>query len=490
MGRRVYPSHPPLTGVFQESSVCWWPPEETVPEEKDKQGLPPEWSRVILDSITEGIFTVDREFRVTWFNRAAEEITGVPREEALGAFCFEVLRADACETSCPLKETLRTGKSISGRRVHILKADGTRVPVEIGTALLRGSDGEVAGGVETFRDLSFEEALKEAAEGKESLGGMVGRSPAIKKVFGLIARMAQSDATVLIQGESGTGKELAARALHDLGPRAEGPFVALNLAALPETLVEAELFGYEAGAFTGARGRKEGALSRASGGTLFLDEAGEIPLPLQAKLLRFLEDQTYTPLGGGKPRRVDTRIVAATNRDLRDLVKRGLFREDLFFRLAVLVLEIPPLRERPQDIPLLAEHFLAILSRLRGKKTSGWSPAALEALAEYPWPGNVRELRSAVETAILFCPPGSPILPEHLPPAVRERTEPPPSGPEKALPPGPLTLKEIEAAAIRRALERNGGNKEKTARELGIHRVTLYRKLKEMGIEGDRTVKE
>ncbi len=449
-----------------------------------KGGLPPEWSGVILDSISEGIFTVDRDFRITWFNRAAREITGVPGEEALGAYCFEVLRAEVCETACPLKETLRTGKPVTGRRVHILKADGTRIPVEIGTALLRGPDGEIAGGVETFRDLSAEEALREAAEGKERLGEMVGRSPAIREVFRLIAKMASNDATVLIQGESGTGKELAARAIHDLGPRAGGPFLALNLAAYPGTLVEAELFGYEPGAFTGARGRREGALARASGGTLFLDEVGEIPLSLQPKLLRFLEDQTFTPLGGKVVRRVDTRIVAATNRDLKSMVQKGLFREDLYFRLAVLVLEIPPLRERTQDIPLLAEHFLKVLSKLRGRETGGWSPEAMRVLVEYPWPGNVRELRNAVETALLLCPPGSPILPEHLPSFVRNHL-PKDQGEEHRIlfPSGPLTLKEIEAAAVKRALERNQGNKGKAARELGIHRVTLYRKLKELGLE-------
>ena len=451
-----------------------------------KGGLPPEWSGVILDSISEGIFTVDRDFRITWFNRAAREITGVPGEEALGAYCFEVLRAEVCETACPLKETLRTGKPVTGRRVHILKADGTRIPVEIGTALLRGPDGEIAGGVETFRDLSAEEALREAAEGKERLGEMVGRSPAIREVFRLIAKMASNDATVLIQGESGTGKELAARAIHDLGPRAGGPFLALNLAAYPGTLVEAELFGYEPGAFTGARGRREGALARASGGTLFLDEVGEIPLSLQPKLLRFLEDQSFTPLGGKAVRRVDTRIVAATNRDLKSMVKKGLFREDLYFRLAVLVLEIPPLRERTQDIPLLAEHFLKVLSKLRGRETGGWSPEAMRVLVEYPWPGNVRELRNAVETALLLCPPGSPILPEHLPSFVGNHLPKDQDGEHRILfPPGPLTLKEIEAAAVKRALERNKGNKGKTARELGIHRVTLYRKLKELGLETD-----
>ncbi len=450
-----------------------------------KGGLPPEWSGVILDSISEGIFTVDQDFRITWFNRAAREITGVPREEALGSYCFEVLRAEVCETACPLKETLRTGRPVTGRRVHILKADGARIPVEIGTALLRGPGGEIAGGVETFRDLSYEEVLREAAEGKERLGGLVGRSPAIREVFRLIAKMALSDATVLIQGESGTGKELAARAIHDLGPRAGGPFLALNLAAYPGTLVEAELFGYEPGAFTGARGRREGALSRASGGTLFLDEVGEIPLSLQPKLLRFLEDQTFTPLGGKVVRRVDTRIVAATNRDLKEMVNKGLFREDLYFRLAVLVLEIPPLRERTQDIPLLAEHFLKVLSKLRGRETGGWSPQAMRILLEYSWPGNVRELRNAVETALLLCPPGSEILPEHLPSFVRNHATMDHPGKGKILFPHiPLTLKEIEAAAIERALERNKGNKGKAARELGIHRVTLYRKLKELGLDG------
>ncbi len=445
-------------------------------------GLPPEWSGVILDSITEGIFTVDKNFRITWFNRAAQEITGVPKEEALGAFCFEVLRAEVCETDCPLKETMRTGRSISGRRVHILRADGTRIPVEIGTALLRNPQGEIIGGVESFRDLSFEEALRHAAQGRESLGGMVGRSRAIRKIFSLIPQMAQSDATVLILGESGTGKELAARALHEMGPRSKGPFVALNLAALPETLVEAELFGHEAGAFTGARGKREGALARAAGGTLFLDEIGETPPAVQAKLLRFLEDRSFTPLGGKEERTVDTRVVAATNRDLEKLVKEGAFRQDLYFRLAVLVLEIPPLRERPEDIPLLAEHFLGVLSRLRGKRTAGWSPEALEVLTRYSWPGNVRELRSAVETALIFCPPGSPVLVEHLPAAIRRPGEGTPLTWERGIPATPLTLKEIEEETIKRALERNQWNREKTARELGIHRVTLYRKLKEMGL--------
>jgi len=432
--------------------------------------------RTILDSIADGVFTVDAERRITSFNRAAEEITGVPREEAIGRRCWDVFRANICESACALRRTIQTGKPVVDQEVYILNVEGRRVPISISTAVLKNARGEVIGGVETFRDLSRVEELRKQLEGRFTLGDMVGRSPPMLRLFEKLPILARSDATVLIEGPSGSGKEVAARALHDLSPRRKKPFVALNCAALPDTLLESELFGYKAGAFTDARKDKPGRFALANGGTLLLDEIGDISPAMQARLLRVLEEKVIEPLGSVRPEPVDVRVLAATNRDLDQLAAEGKFRQDLYFRLNVVRLRLPPLKERREDIPLLAEHFIRSFNRIQGRRVEGLTPQALARLTQYDFPGNVRELRNIIEYAFLMCQ-GRRIDVHHLPESIRGPAES--EGETKA----GRTLEEMERWMILDALERHGGNRAAAARELGVHPSTLFRKLRRLGLE-------
>jgi len=438
--------------------------------------------RVILDSIADGVFTVDPNFRITSFNRAAEKITGVPREEALRRHCWEVFRAEICEKNCALRETIRTGKPIVNRQVYILRADGERVPISISTALLRDEKGEIVGGVETFRDLSLVEELRREAMARYTFQDIVSRNHKMQEIFAILPEVAESDSTVLIQGESGTGKELLARAIHNLSPRRDKPLVAVNCAALPDTLLESELFGYKAGAFTDAKRDKPGRFAQAEGGTLFLDEIGDISPALQVKLLRVLQEKVYEPLGAVKPVKADVRILAATNKDLKEEVAAGRFRQDLYWRINVVTLSLPPLRERKEDIPLLVDHFITRFNRLRGKEITGLSDEALSVFMAYDWPGNVRELANAIEHAFILCP-GGVIELRHLPETLREK------GRSGELPLRRGTLREIEAQAIREALARHNGNRLAAAKELGISKTTLWRRMKELGLLGEKKQK-
>jgi PAS domain S-box-containing protein len=273
-------------------------------------------TEMILDSVADGVFTVNRDFRITSFNRAAEQLTGVKRSDALGRPCCEVLKASICETPCALRQTLVTGRPIINKTVFILNAQGNRIPISISTGVLRDEKGEVLGGVETFRDLSFAEQLYRELEASDRFVDIVGRSRAMRQIFQLLPQIAESPSTVLIEGPSGTGKELLAKAIHRLSPRRDKPFVAINCSALPDTLLESELFGYKAGAFTDAKHDKPGRFALADGGTLFLDEIGDISPALQTRLLRVLQERVIEPLGGIEPVSVDVRIVAATHRPL------------------------------------------------------------------------------------------------------------------------------------------------------------------------------
>jgi two-component system, NtrC family, response regulator HydG len=312
-------------------------------------------------------------------------------------------------------------------------------------------------------------------------GGLLGEAPGFRAVLDTLRQAAPTSATVLLSGESGTGKELAARLVHDLSPRAQGPFVPINCAAIPEGLLESELFGHERGAFTGAVARKEGRFERARGGTLLLDEVGEIPASLQVKLLRFLQDGVLERVGGSEGVRVDVRVVAATNRDLAAEVKAGRFREDLFYRLDVVSVRLPPLRERREDVPLLAMAFLRRMAEKHGKPVHAFTPAALAALELYPWPGNVRELLHAVERAVILCRGDGvdvPDLPESIRAAPAAPGERAPGGaPASLVVPLGTTLEEIERLVIRETLRETRGDKNLAAQILGIAARTIYRKL-------------
>jgi PAS domain S-box-containing protein len=434
-------------------------------------------AETILDSIADGVFTVDEEWRITSFNRAAEEITGVPRDEAIGRRCCDVFRASICENECALKETLRTGRPIVNKAIYILDADGQRVPISISAAVLRDSDGRPIGGVETFRDLSLVEELRKELEQKYTFADIVGRSTAMRQIFELLPQIAESSSTVLIEGASGTGKELVARAIHNLSPRRDKRFVAINCGALPDTLLESELFGYKAGAFTDARHDKPGRLAIADGGTILLDEIGDVSPAMQSRLLRVLQERVFEPLGSVEPVRVDVRVIAATNRDLSRLVRKGAFREDLFYRINVIRMRLPELRDRREDIPLLVDRFINKFNRLQNKDVAGVSEDALAILMEHDYPGNVRELENVIEHAFVLCRGGL-IEPHHLPRPLRGEAE---GRPVRGR--SPLTLKALEAMHIADAVRRHGGNRTAAARELGIDPSTLFRKIKALGIE-------
>jgi sigma-54 dependent transcriptional regulator, acetoin dehydrogenase operon transcriptional activator AcoR len=419
------------------------------------------------------VFTVDLDWRITFFNQAAEEITGVPAGEALGRPCCEVFRANVCETACLLRQTLETGKPVINQPVAILHTKGKEIPISVSTGILKDEAGDVIGGVETFRDLSLVEELRRELHRQYRLGDIISKSPRMQRIFALLPELARSDSTVLILGESGTGKELVARALHHLSRRAPGPFVALNCGALPDTLLESELFGHAAGAFTDAKRDRKGLFALAGGGTLLLDEIGDISPALQVRLLRVLEEHAYTPLGTSKPIKTDVRVVAATNKDLVQLMEGGSFRSDLYYRINVVQLTLPRLADRTEDIPLLCDHFIARFNRLQNKSILGLSYETLAIFMHHDWPGNIRELENAIEHAFILCPQGL-INPEHLPEHLWREAGPAASA--------SLSLKEQEKRLLVEALDRHNWRRMATARELGIDKNTLRRKIKRYGL--------
>jgi PAS domain S-box-containing protein len=431
----------------------------------------------ILESISDGVFTVDRQWRVTSFNRAAELITGIPREDALGRRCSEVFRASMCEAECALRRTMETGTAVVQKTAFIIDATGRRIPISVSTALLRDGRGRVVGGAETFRDLTQIEVLQKELVGRRQVGDLFSRSESMRRVLEVLPLVAESESTILVQGETGTGKELVARAIHGLSARREGPFVAVNCGALPDSLLESELFGYRAGAFTGATRDKPGRFALARGGTLLLDEIGEMSQALQLRLLRVLQERQFEPLGSTRPEEADVRVITATHRDLESLVERGEFRQDLYYRIKVMKLELPPLRARREDIPLLVQHFVTRFNALQSKQVSGVSPDVLGVLSAHDYPGNVRELQNLIEHAFVLLHAGQIEL-EHLP---RELV--PCSKATGAKPGLSASVQAVEAQAIRAALARHAGNRLAAARELGMHKSTFFRKVRQLGIE-------
>ncbi|OPY89906.1 MAG: Transcriptional regulatory protein ZraR [Syntrophus sp. PtaU1.Bin208] len=440
--------------------------EQSIPRERD----------IILDSIADGVFSVDGEWRITSFNRAAEKITGVSYEDAIGQRCKDVLKAEICDRGCLLKKTMQTEKPVVNRTVYIVNAEGRRLPISISTALLRDEKDRIIGAVETFRDLSLEEQLRKKIEERYSFEDIISRNHRMHELFRILPDMANSVSTVLIEGESGTGKELVARAIHNLSPRKSKPFIAINCGALPDTLLESELFGYKAGAFTDARKDKPGRFKLADKGTLFLDEIGDISPAMQVRLLRVLQERTYEPLGAVDSIRHDVRVITATNRKLWDLVKEGKFREDLYYRINVVRLELPPLRERMEDVPLLIDHFIEHFNVLQGKEIAGVTDEALACLMTYVYPGNIRELENIIERAFILCKSGM-IDRAHLPESVCGI-----SGTAETPAWDAMSFRDMEAIFLTNVLRRNSWNKNRTARELGIHKSTLFRKLKALGI--------
>jgi PAS domain S-box-containing protein len=437
----------------------------------------PEAARVILDSVTDGVFTVDREWRITSFNKAAEDITGVSHEEAIGARCCDVFRANICESECALRHTIKAQRPVVNKAIYIVDARDRQIPISVSTAILRDDDGEIIGGVETFRDLSLVEDLRKEIEGRFTFGDIIGRSPAMQSLFELLPVVADSDSTVLIRGASGTGKELVARAIHNLSSRKSQRFVAINCGALPDSLLESELFGHKAGAFTDARKDKPGRFAIADGGTILLDEIGDVSPAMQVRLLRVLQERQYEPLGSVDPVAVDVRVITATHRDLSKLVHEGVFREDLYYRINVFRVDLPPLRDRREDIPLLVDHFISRFNKLQNKDVAGVSDEVLSVLMRCAFPGNARELENAIEHAFVLCRSGMIEL-RHLPQELLEFSGLPLLEVRQA-----ATLSAIEAVHIADALRRHDGNRNKAAKELGIHPTTLRRKIKDLDID-------
>ncbi len=462
----------------------------------------------VLDHLADAVLTVDREGRITRFNRAAEALVGVSATQALGARCRRVLASDDHALETLLTQAALQDQPLLNRGVYLTLGDGRRIPVSVTASALTDEAGAVVGAVGTVRDLTgvFEGYLSGAAGDPRgdlrksllrlsSFAGIISRNHAMRDLFAILPEIAGSTATVLIMGPSGSGKELFARAVHELSPRKGGPLVVVNCGALPDTLLESELFGYVRGAFTDARRDKPGRFQQADGGTLFLDEVGDLSPAFQVKLLRALQEGEVQRLGALEPEQVDVRVLSATHPDLAELVRQGRFREDLYYRLRVLPLVLPPLRERPEDIQPLVDHHVARLVARTGRPIRGLSPDALALLVGHRFPGNVRELINLLERAFVLCRGGL-IEPEHLP-AELGVARPPQRAPGRLKPSEHrVLLADVQptgrawfsrdlagpARRLTEALEAHGWNRTATAQALGISRTTLWRRMKEYGL--------
>ncbi|MBW2055551.1 MAG: sigma 54-interacting transcriptional regulator [Deltaproteobacteria bacterium] len=439
-------------------------------------------TRIILDSIADGVFTVDKDWKIVSYNRAAENITGIRKEEAIGRYCWEVFKASICEQRCSLRQTIESGQSIVNQPIFIVNSKGVRIPVSISTAILKDKKGKMIGGVETFRDLSVIEELRKELTNQHSFLDIISKNKDMKRLFGMLEIISENDTTILLEGESGTGKELFARAIHSLSHRKKGPMITVNCGALPDTLLESELFGYKAGAFTDAKKDKPGRLALAENGTLFLDEIGDISQLLQGRLLRVLQDKVYEPLGSTKSERANVRIVATTNKNLERLVNMGLFRDDLYYRINVIKLVLPPLRNRKEDIPLLIENFINKYSKLCGKEIYGLSPEAMNTLMVYNFPGNIRELENIIEYATVVCK-NSLIRIQNLPENLLRAPDSKNNAVTKETSEKVFSIETMEKNIILETLRKNNWNRKATAAQMGIHPSTLWRKIKRLNLK-------
>jgi len=436
-------------------------------------------SDYILDSIGDGAFTVDEDWNITSFNRAAEQISGFSKDEAIGRKCFDVFKATICKDSCALKQSIETDEEVTNLRANITNKDGHLVPINVTASALRDEDGNVIGGVENFRDCSAMEEMRKEISEKYTFQDIISKNHKIRNIFTILPNIAKSDSTVLIEGPSGSGKELFAKAIHDLSTR-KGRYVALNCAALPDTLLESELFGYKKGAFTGAKTDKLGRFALAEGGTFFLDEVGDISPALQLRLLRVLQEKEYEPLGSTSTVKADVRVIAATNRDLEKLVEEGGFRRDLFFRLNVIKITLPSLAERKEDIPILVDHFIHKFNNLKQKNIEFASPEVIRLLMRHDFPGNIRELENIIEYSFVMCHEGVigvGCLPDGFAEPGQEQAKQNQATSESATP-----LSNAEAGTILAALQKFEGHRGKTAAFLGVEKTTLWRKMKKYQI--------
>lgn len=459
----------------------------------------------LLDEIPMAVALLTPERRVVAINRAAEALTGYTREEIRGAPCMYVFRGNYCVSGCPLLG-MGAESGLMSLEGDVLTRERRKIPVRATFAPVVDTAGRLAGYLETLEDLRLIRELSARQAQAFGFSHIIGNSPRMERIFQILPGIAQTDSPVLITGETGTGKDVLAEAIHKASRRAKGPFVKVNCGALPEPLLESELFGHGKGAFTCAEENRPGRFRMAQGGTLFLTEIGDLPLPLQGKLLTFLDNHIIYPVGSSRGAQVDVRVIAATHRDLEHMVAEGRFRQDLFFRLNVVHLPLPPLRERGDDVRLLLDHFLGSIAAQFGKAVSGFSEEALKLLTGHAYPGNVRELRNIVEYAVNVCP-GERIRSAHLPAYITEaparsavRSEPVPVAETQVVQPvsAPASAAggsthvhpavgeswpDVEHRMILDALVRAGGRRSKAAEILGWGRSTLWRKMKSYGMD-------
>lgn len=432
----------------------------------------------IIESLADGVYTVDSKLRITSFSKGMEHITGFKESEVIGSKCEDVLSADNCGDACPFLNTLKSGYGLANLTERVAKKDGDTVPVLISTAFLKENKGEIEL-VATVRDASELEKLRKEINDRFRFSNIIGKSSRMQQIFELIETLSDTDCAILIEGESGTGKELVSRAIHHESHRRGRSFVKVNCSAIVEGLFESELFGHIKGAFTGAIKDKVGKFELADGGTIFLDEIADMPLSLQPKLLRVLQDMEFERVGDNKTRKVDVRVIAATNKNLKDEIKSKRFREDLYYRLCVVPIEMPSLRERREDILLLIDHFLEKFNmKIHNRPNiTVVTPQALSALLDYDWPGNVRELENAIEHACIRSKTDR-VDYDSLPVSITGMptmriSEPETHGISE-------TINEIQKKHIDELMKQFNGNRSRVAKNLGISRTTLWRKLREI----------
>jgi PAS domain S-box-containing protein len=433
----------------------------------------------IFHGVSEGILTIDNKWNIQSFNRTAEIITGFSGQEVKGKKCWEIFRSSVCRNGCHMETTLKLNKEMLNNELIIKKKNGSHLPIRVNSKPFLTAEGECIGGIETFRDITELKILSKHLEDRYSFGNIIGNSKAMQNIYTILEHVSQTDSTVLITGESGTGKEIIARAIHLNSYRKKQPFMAVNCSAFVETLLESELFGHERGAFTGAIKTKPGRFELAKNGTLFLDEIGDISPQVQVKLLRVLETRQFERVGGTKAISMNVRIIVATNKNLKKEIEEKRFREDLFYRINVVNIHLPPLRERKEDLPLLIEYFLQKFRKKFNKRIKHVSPDAFQILNRYHWPGNIRELENVLEHVFVLCSKET-IKPYCLPNWLvqimklkqsvlddRYNTE---------------TIKDAEKDHIQSVLLKYNGDRQKVAEALGVDKSTLWRKMKKYGL--------
>jgi len=438
--------------------------------------------KIILDNLDIGVLTVDRGGHITFFNTMAERITGYSRKSVLGRPCSSVFGRDLCREMRAIRAGGEGGSGPSGLETRVITRQGQSLPVRVNCMALKNEKGITVGGLSTLTDLSLKYQFNSAIQERYTFFDMVGKDPVMQKIFEIVPVIAASETTILIEGPTGTGKDLLAKIIHNAGPRARKPLVKVNCAALPDTLLESEFFGYVKGAFTGADQNKPGRFQEADGGTIFLDEIGDLPLSLQAKLLRVLEDKEFYPLGSRRTTKVDVRIISASNLGLEKLVREKRFREDLFYRLNVMRLDLPPLRDRQGDLPLLIAHILKRLCATRNTQVERIDQRAMEVLLNHDYPGNIRELENILEHALIVCQ-GKVIEWRHLPVFLLKNGVCVPPQRLSEVQARPVGGDHPERDRILQLLQTHGGNRGKTARALKINRTTLWRKMRRYGID-------